>query len=103
MELTASTLKRPTAKQLARFRIEDAGQDTVGLYLARGWSLAICCRACPRLAEWTPPELEQRFGDRLDARIADIGAWLSCRGDGGCGSRDVAVFPHAYDGSWPAS
>lgn len=95
-----STLRRPTAKQLQRFRLTDIGDDTIGGYLEKGFSLAICCRECPRLIEWTPPELERRFGDRLELRIVDVASRLSCAGEEGCGSREVAVFPHLYDGKW---
>jgi hypothetical protein len=97
----ASALKRPREKDLARFTTAAIGGDTVGLYLAKGWSLAICCKACPRLVEWTPPELQRRFGDRPGLRIATIAERLACAGEGGCGSDEVAVFPHAYDGTWP--
>ncbi len=95
-----STLKRPPAKLLLRFHIGQIGNDTVRTYLTKGWSLAICCKDCPRLIEWTPAELERRFGERLDLRIADIAKRLTCSGDEGCGSRDIAVFPHLYDGAW---
>jgi len=95
-----STLRRPPAAVLQRFHPDQAGTDTVRDYLATGWSLAICCKACPRLVEWTPPELLERFGDRLGLRIADLASRLSCTGEGGCGSDDVAVFPHLYDGPW---
>lgn len=95
-----STLKRPPEKLLRRFRVEDIGEDTVRTYLEKGFSLAICCRSCTRLIEWTPPELEARFGSKPDVRIAEIAQRLSCRGDDGCGSDDVAVFPHLYDHPW---
>lgn len=100
MILTASALKRPTAKWLARYRIEAIRNDTVAEYLAKGFSLAICCRACPRLTEWTPHELQRRYGNRPHTRIADIAARLSCKGEDGCGSDDIAVWPHAYEGEW---
>lgn len=95
-----STLKRPTAKLLSRFRADQMHDDTVRVFLEKGFSLAICCRDCPRLIEWTPWDLEQRFGHRLDLRIADLAPRLACTGDEGCGSRDIAVFPHGYDGAW---
>lgn len=97
---TPSTLKRPPAKLLQHFRLSQVGDDTIQTYLERGFSLAICCKDCPRLIEWTPLELEQRFGDRLGLRIADLAARLTCTGEAGCGSHDVAVFPHAYDLPW---
>lgn len=95
-----STLKRPADHLLRRFRIEAIGADTIGDYLAKGFSLAICCRDCPRLIEWTPPELYRRFGSSPRLRIADIARRLSCAGEEGCGSRDIAVFPHLFDGRW---
>jgi hypothetical protein len=100
-----STLKRPTKKQLASFTVTGIGNDSVEDYLKSGFSLAICCRDCLRLLEWTPPELQRRFGDRLGLKIADIALRLSCAGEGGCGSHDVAVFPHLYEGrwSWPSA
>ncbi len=95
-----STLKRPSEKLLQNFRVSQVGDDTVGLFLEEGFSLAICCRACPRLSEWTPLDLDAKFGHRPDLRIADLASRLSCTGDEGCGSHDVAVFPHLYDGPW---
>lgn len=95
-----STLKRPPQKAVQVFHPGQAGDDTIADYLAAGWSLAICCKACPRLVEWTPPELAARFGDRPGLRIADLARRLACTGEGGCGSRDVAVFPHPFDGAW---
>lgn len=95
-----STLRRPSVEELKRYRYSDAGRDTVRTFLTQGYSLAICCRACPRLSEWTPPELLRRFGSRLDVRIGDIAQRLSCTGEGGCGSKDIAVFPHLYDLPW---
>lgn len=52
------------------------------------------------MVEWTPSDLLERFGDRLDLKIVDLFPKLACSGDEGCGSQDVAVFPHAYDGDW---
>ena len=96
----SSTLKRPSAALLNRFRIEQIGEDTIRTFLERGYSLAICCRDCPRLIEWTPPDLEARFGAKLDLPIADLAARLACTGKDGCGSHDIAVFPHLYDAPW---
>lgn len=100
-----SSLKRPPDKLLQRFRIAEIGKDTVGDFLQKGFSLAICCRDCPRLIEWTPPQLQARFADRPGLGIADLASRLSCTGEGGCGSHDIAVFPHLFDGPWtpPAS
>ena len=95
-----STLKRPAAKFISRFHVKQVGDDTVADFLVRGWSLAIFCKDCPRTVEWTPPELVRRFGDWPGLRIADLVPRLSCAGPEGCGSHDIAVGPHAYDGPW---
>ncbi|QUD90316.1 hypothetical protein [Phenylobacterium montanum] len=95
-----STLKRPPAKMIAGFHARQVGADTVRTFLQNGWSLAICCKACPRVVEWTPPRLQAIFAERLDLKIAALAPRLACTGEDGCGSREVAVFPHAYDGDW---
>ncbi|WP_296595513.1 hypothetical protein [Phenylobacterium sp.] len=95
-----STLKPPPKAALERFHVGQVGDDTVETYLAKGWSLAICCKGCARLVEWTPPQLLERFGDRPRLRIAALVERLACGGDGGCGSREIAVFPHLYDAPW---
>ena len=95
-----STLKRPPARAVKAFHAGQVGEDTISTFLTRGYSLAICCKACPRMVEWTPPDLARRFGDRLGLRIADLVPRLACAGEGGCGSREIAVFPHLYDGEW---
>ena len=95
-----STLQRPSAKAIASFRVGMVGADTVRTFLTKGYSLAIFCKDCPRMVEWTPPSLLQRFGDRLDLRIADLVPRLSCSGADGCGAKEVAVGPHLYDGDW---
>ena len=92
-----STLKLPPKKYLDRFHVGQIGDDTIRTYLESGFSLGACCRDCKRLVEITPPELEARFGDKLRLRIADLCERLSCKGEDGCGSKDVAVFPHLYD------
>jgi hypothetical protein len=93
-------LARPPAKAVEAFRPAQAGRDTVRTYLSKGWSLAICCKDCPRLIEWTPRELHRRFADRLNLRIANLASRLTCAGDDGCGSVQVAVFPHPFEGDW---
>ena len=100
MQNVQSTLRRPADHLLRRFSVASIGADTVQTYLEKGFSLAICCRACPRVVEWTPPELELRFGGRLGLRIAELAARLSCTRKAGCGGQDVAVFPHFYDQAW---
>lgn len=96
----ASTLKRPPQALLQRFHPGQVGTDTVRTYLTKGYSLAICCKDCPRCIEWTPADLLEKFGERTHVRIADIAARLSCSGEEGCGSKEIAVFPHLYDGAW---
>ncbi|MDQ0462949.1 hypothetical protein QO010_000697 [Caulobacter ginsengisoli] len=96
----ASTIKRPEEHYIRKFRPSYVGRDTIRTLLQNGYSLGICCKDCPRLIEWTPPELLERFEDRLDLRLADLVSRLACSGDGGCGSREVAVFPHLYDEPW---
>lgn len=95
-----STLKAPPKKALQAFRVGQVGRDTISTYLENGWSLAICCKDCERLVEWTPPELAQRFRDRRGVLIADLVERLACAGEGGCGSHEIAVFPHLYDQVW---
>lgn len=95
-----STLKRPPETLIRRFHLGQVGNDTVRTFLTKGYSLAICCRECPRTIEWMPEELLKKFGDRTHVKIADIAARLSCSGDEGCGATDVAVFPHLFDGVW---
>ena len=96
-----STLERPPEKMLQRFRFDmDMPRDTIRLYLEKGWSLAVCCCDCPRIVEWTPPDLAERFAGKLDTTIAAVLARVACKGEGGCGSKNVALFPHPYDHAW---
>lgn len=99
-ERPPSTLKRPREQLIRRFHLGQVGNDTVRTFLMKGYSLAICCKDCPRCLEWTPEDLVKKFGDRSHVRIADIAARLSCSGEEGCGSKEIAVFPHLYDGPW---
>lgn len=94
----ASTLKAPPKAALRNFHAGQVGTDTIATYLEKQWSLAICCKACERLVEWTPPQLIARFRGREAVRVAALAPRLACKGDGGCGSDEVAVFPHLYDG-----
>lgn len=96
----SSNLEPPPKTALRAFHVGQVGTDTVETFLAHGWSLAICCKACERLVEWTPPELQARFQDCPGPRIGDLVARLVCAGEAGCGSREIAVFPHLYDGAW---
>jgi hypothetical protein len=100
MAATDSTLKRPADRLLTRFDAAAIGDDTVEDFLEKGFSLVICCRACPRMIAWTPPELSRRFASRLGLRIADLVPRLTCTGEGGCGAQDIAVFPHLYEKAW---
>lgn len=96
----ASTLQPPSNAALKAFHAGQVGADTVETYLRAGWSLAICCKACGRLVEWTSPELAARFAAPARIRIADLVPRLACKGEGGCGAEEIAVFPHLYDGAW---
>jgi hypothetical protein len=42
----------------------------------------------------------RRFATQLDLPLKVLVPRLSCTGEDGCGSHDIAVFPHLYDGSW---
>jgi hypothetical protein len=100
MTLKHSTIKLPAEKLISSFNLRQLGDDRIADYLAKGWSLGIVCKDCRRLIEWTPPVLEQRFGTKPRSRIADIAERLKCSWDDGCGSANIAVFPHAYDQDW---
>lgn len=95
-------LKRPPAHLLRKARADTAEmrKDTVRTYLQNGWSLTICCLDCPRIVQWTPPELERRLADKLDASIADIAARAVCAPPEGCGSHDIALYPEPYHKPW---
>ncbi len=95
-----SSLRRPPAKYLRLYHHGQIGKDEIRDYLEAGFSLAFCCRDCMRLGEWTPPELVRRYGDRLSLPIVEIARRLTCGGQAGCGSHDVAVFAHLFDGAW---
>jgi hypothetical protein len=95
-----STLTRPDEALIRRFAIWQVRDRTIRAYLEKGFSLAICCRDCPRTIEWTPPELLRRFETRLELPLKDLVPRMCCTGEGGCGSHDIAVFPHLYDGAW---
>jgi hypothetical protein len=94
----ASTLTPPPKKALKAFHPGQVGDDTVETYLRKGWSLAICCKACERLVEWTPADLRARFAEPASIRISTLVTRLRCQGEGGCGSDEIAVFPHFWDG-----
>ena len=97
---TPSTLKPPPKAALQRFHVGQVGADTVATFLEEGWSLVICCKACERLVEWTPPQLLEKFEGKVGLKVADLVPRLSCTGEEGCGSKEIAVFPHFYDGIW---
>ena len=92
-----STLEMPPKRWLDHWHLGRIDDDTVRVYLERTYSLGVCCRDCKRLVEITPPELEARFGAKLDLPIREIARRLRCTGNDGCGSDDIAVFPHLYD------
>ncbi|MGH1558244.1 hypothetical protein ACRAWD_11430 [Caulobacter segnis] len=60
-----STLKRPLEALIRRFHLGQVGNDTVRTFLTKGYSLAICCRECPRIIEWTPEDLLEKFEHRV--------------------------------------
>ena len=95
-----STLERPSEKLVQKAKLGHIGEDTVRTFLTNGYSLAICCKDCPPVVEWTPPQLLERFSSKLDVAIAQIAERLSCSGEAGCGSHKIAVFPHLYDLPW---
>jgi hypothetical protein len=98
--LRSSTIKLPSAKMISRFDVRQVEGDRIEDYLAKGWSLGIVCKACQRLIEWTPPDLEAKFGTKAKLKIADLVPRLKCSGQEGCGGADIAVFPHLYDHFW---
>lgn len=98
--VATSTLKRPAQNLIDRFDVWQVKDRTIRGFLEKGFSLAICCKACRRMIEWTPPMLLERFGSRLDLPLADLVPRLACAGEEGCDSKEVAVFPHLYDGEW---
>lgn len=95
-----STLERPEERLIQKFDVWQVKDRSIRSFLAKGFSLAICCKHCPRMIEWTPPELLAKFDGKLDLELADLVPRLSCTGEEGCGSKEVAVFPHLYDGVW---
>ena len=95
-----TTMERPDEELISRFALWQVRDRTIRNYLEKGFSLGICCRNCPRTIEWTPPELLRRFATQLDLPLKVLVPRLSCTGEDGCGSHDIAVFPHLYDGSW---
>jgi len=98
---TTSTLRRPPTRLLQQARLDrQMHADTIKLYLENGWSLALCCCGCERIVEWTPPALAERFTGKLHVTIADLVDRVACTGEGGCGSKDIALFPHPYDHPW---
>jgi hypothetical protein len=94
--MAQTKLERPADRLIQKFDVWQVKDRTIRGLLEKRFSLAICCKACPRMIEWTPPDLLQKFETKLDLRLADLVPRLSCSGDEGCGSREVAVFPHLY-------
>lgn len=90
-----TTLTRPPERFIRAFRPSMVEDHTVGQLIEKGWSLGICCRACPRVVEWTPAALRGRFPpERQGIHLAALLPRLSCGGPGGCGSSNVAIFPY---------
>lgn len=100
MTQSRSTLERPEERLIQKFDVWQLKDRTVRGLLTKGFSLAICCKHCPRTIEWTPQELLAKFEGKLDLKLADLVPRLACTGQEGCGSKEVAVFPHLYDGEW---
>jgi hypothetical protein len=89
--------KRPAEHLIARFEPRMAGRDTLGEITAKGFSLVICCKACPRVVVWAPRDIEHRFRGKLSAKVADLAERLTCSGPEGCGHHEVALFPQYRD------
>jgi hypothetical protein len=96
----SSTVRTPAPHLIRRFEPRHLGARTIGYHLQQGYSLCICCKDCRRLVEWTPYDLEEKFGKWPDLKLVDLLPRLACKGEKGCGSDDVALFPHLYDGAW---
>jgi len=97
---TPSNIPAPSAKALAAFHLGMVKRDRpVRWFLEKGASLAICCKDCRRLVEWTPVDLAERFVGRLHVEMHDVAARLKCS-DKACGSHEIAVFPHPFAGAW---
>lgn len=56
--------------------------------IARGWGIAMTCRACGAAQRWSDAVLEERFGRSLDVPVAALTGRLRCP----CGGREVAVY-----------
>lgn len=98
--MTLSQIERPSEKWIRAFKPSMVGSDRIRDLLKDRFSLVICCKHCPRLIEWTPPELARRFGEKVDLKLADLVPRLACTGDEGCGSHEIAVFPNFWPGDW---
>jgi hypothetical protein len=83
-------MTRPPQAWLDNFQLKHLGRDTVGDYIAKRFSLCIYCVDCPRVIEWTPAELTNRFYQRPGLRIAELVPRLICT----CKSTRIAVGPH---------
>jgi hypothetical protein len=94
--------KRPAEYLLRKWRgaTPEMRKETISSYLEGGFSLCLCCLDCPRIVRWTPPELTERFAGKLDTTIADLVGRVACRGEGGCRSKNIALFPLDYPLPW---
>jgi hypothetical protein len=95
--LPEDPLTRPPRKWLDNFQLKHLGNDTVGSYIEKRFSLCIYCVDCPRVIEWTPAELTNRFYQRPGLRLAELVPRLVCT----CKSARIAVGPH-YNPLTPA-
>ncbi len=88
-----TTLKRAEEKAIRSFKPWMIGNDTIATLLDNRWSLAICCRHCPRTLEMKVEEIEARFGAYRGLRLVDLLPKLECGTEKGCGSKDMVLFP----------
>jgi hypothetical protein len=102
---TLPPLRRPAEYLLRKWRggTPEMREETITSYLKAGNSLCLCCLDCPRIIQWTPPALAQRFEGKLHTTIADLVGRVACKGEGGCRSKNIALFPVDYPlpWSWP--
>ncbi len=98
--MSTPQIERPPEKWIRAFRPGMVGRDRIRDLLKDGFSLVICCKDCPRMVEWTPPELADRFAGKVDLPLIELIPRLTCAGESGCGSPEIAVFPNFWPGDW---
>ena len=64
-----STLERPDQHLIDRFDVWQVRGRTIRRLVAKGFSLAICCKRCPRMIEWTPQDLLDKLNDCLKVAL----------------------------------